>query len=789
MKKVSLSVLFIASAFAISAVEIALQPQRSLIVLPKQATSTQRYAALELQKHLAILSGVAIPIVDTPDPDTYLFHIGGQPAGAADALLLEEARWTVDTQAAWFHGEDTEAAAGFFKCQREPSFCLTLRRTGTLTAVYDFLENQFGVLWTEPGDAGIYFPEGARAVMQTGSGTWHPGAMRQRVMRSGMVKNVKQHNEDLPDPFQLNETEFERLRIDTHTWLKRQRMGNNMDARFGHAFTDWWSRYGDEHPEYFALVDGKRKPKYAPDRVKMCVSNPALHRQIVVDWQARKPLSEFINVCENDSGNYCECDACRALDMPPAPGQRWDEDLTDRYVYFANQVSALARAIKPDVTVCYYAYSVYRFPPQREKIAPGTLIGFVPGSVFDYAETAAMYDLWDAAGATRLFLRPNYQHVDCGLPMGFEKLYVELLKLGFEKGIIGSDFDSMHNFWPTSGMGDYMVARIMNNCELTYTQLLDEYSQIYGAAAPEFKAFKAYWQEEVCQKRLVPNSKIISERGRYGNFRRGLMWDLDKYYALEDFDRTDAILATGAEKELSSAARERLVRLQLANQHSRMTYQAIIATGDAKFSASRQLLNFRVTHRQVLNIDWRRLIVNIEGVFGDVAGVNSAWLFRDFQASRALPVRWKFKVDKNNVGLSEKWEQATVADVADWEPIRVTSAWEHQPYSEINPAFREKMKDYDGYGYYGLNLRIPKEWQGEEIHLVFSAVDESCWIYINGNLAGQHPCVNPNDWRTPFSIRIDQVIDWSKPGRSLVVRVHDSGGQGGIRKPVFLVKR
>lgn len=791
MKRVFIS-LFMIGAFTLSADEVALQPQRSLIVLPEQATSTQRYAALELQKHLAILCGSLIPIGGTPDPETYVFNIGSQPAGAAGALLPEEARWTIGTQSAWFHGEDTEVEPEFSassRQQRDPSFCLTLRRTGTLTAVYDFLEKQFGVLWTEPGDDGIYFPEGMRAVMQTGSGMWQPGNMRQRAIRSGMVKGIREYNEDLPDPFQLSKAEFNKVCNDTHTWLKRQRMGSNLNAAFGHAFTDWWALYGVEHPEYFALVDGKRQPKYAPDRVKMCVSNPALHRQIVANWQSRKPLSDFINVCENDSGNYCECDACRALDMPPAQGQNWNEDLSDRYVYFAKQISTLARKTKPDVTVCFYAYSVYRFPPRREKVGPEMLIGFVPGGVFDYAETVTMYDQWREAGATRMFLRPNYQHIDCGLPMGFEKLYVELLKLGFEKGIIGSDFDSLHNFWPTSGMGDYMVARMLNNRELTYAQLLDEYSRIYGAAAEEFKAFKAYWQDEVCLKRLVANRQAISEKGRYGNFRRGLMWDLSKYYTLEDFDCTDAILAAGAHKALSPAARKRLASLQLANQHSRMTYQAIIATGEAKFAASRQLLDFRVKQRKALNINWRSLIVNVEGKFGDVAGVSSAWMFRDFKASRELPVRWTFKIDEHTVGPTEKWEQATGADIAGWEMIRVSSAWKQQPYGEINPTFREKMKAYNGYGYYGLNMRVPKEWQGQEVYLLFGALDQACTVWLNGNLAGAHPYVNPDACRKPFTIRIDPVIDWKKSGQTLIVRVHDNGGQGGIWKPVNLVSR
>lgn len=86
MKKL-LVCLFMVIALTLGAAEIALQPQRSLIVLPEPATSTQRYAALELQKHLAIVSGVVIPIGGTPGPDTYVFHIGSQPDGAEAALL------------------------------------------------------------------------------------------------------------------------------------------------------------------------------------------------------------------------------------------------------------------------------------------------------------------------------------------------------------------------------------------------------------------------------------------------------------------------------------------------------------------------------------------------------------------------------------------------------------------------------------------------------------------------------------------------------------------------------
>ena len=43
-----------------------------------------------------------------------------------------------------------------------------------------------------------------------------------------------------------------------------------------------------------------------------------------------------------------------------------------------------------------------------------------------------------------------------------------------------------------------------------------------------------------------------------------------------------------------------------------------------------------------------------------------------------------------------------------------------------------------------------------------------------------------NDWKKAFSIRIDENIDWEKKDQSLVVKVQDARGQGGIWQPVVL---
>ena len=92
-------------------------------------------------------------------------------------------------------------------------------------------------------------------------------------------------------------------------------------------------------------------------------------------------------------------------------------------------------------------------------------------------------------------------------------------------------------------------------------------------------------------------------------------------------------------------------------------------------------------------------------------------------------------------------------------------------------------------GYYAFDLKIPEKWKGKKIALLFGAVDESAWVYLNGQLCGTHIYKNPDDWQTPFTIYIDQAVDWKKNTQTLIVKVEDNGGLGGLWRPVMLVCR
>lgn len=71
-------------------------------------------------------------------------------------------------------------------------------------------------------------------------------------------------------------------------------------------------KYFEEHPEYFALYEGRR----IGEKSQLCLSNPEVER-IVLDnlreHMKMKPDARYWSVSQNDNAAYCQCDRCREM--------------------------------------------------------------------------------------------------------------------------------------------------------------------------------------------------------------------------------------------------------------------------------------------------------------------------------------------------------------------------------------------------------------------------------------------------------------------------------------------
>lgn len=143
-----------------------------------------------------------------------------------------------------------------------------------------------------------------------------------------------------------------------------------------------------------------------------------------------------------------------------------------------------------------------------------------------------------------------------------------------------------------------------------------------------------------------------------------------------------------------------------------------------------------------------------------------------------LPV-WRFRTDPQNEGRAADWQDpATDVSTAAWRDLRAGSHWENQA---------DDLKQYTGVAWYRLDVDVPADWQGLPARAVFEGVDDSFELWLNGEPAGTF-----GDEATHTSIWLErQVADLGQrltPGRTntLVLRVVDHAGAGGLWKPAFL---
>ncbi len=127
--------------------------------------------------------------------------------------------------------------------------------------------------------------------------------------------------------------------------------------------------YGKTHPEFFALIDGKRSARV--DERKLCNSNPELPGEIARNMGAmleQLPGIDLISLSPTDGQSWCECDDCRAMDDdttdPNGPKVPRDRGYSRRQMILYNRVAEKLQEKFPDQLILVGAYNTYTWPPR-----------------------------------------------------------------------------------------------------------------------------------------------------------------------------------------------------------------------------------------------------------------------------------------------------------------------------------------------------------------------------------------------------------------------------------------
>ena len=619
---------------------------RAVVVTADRPSPTACYAAEELIYHVARATGVTLDTVkegDAPEDVHSRIYVGVTEAALARGFDPE--RLPREAYILRSVGNDLFVLGreddGNPLDQNNPN-------AGTLFGVYEFLERFLGVRWLWPGELGTYVPKADAIELWSVNETEVP-ALDFRGMRWGRIRSVSHGSQALSErDAQLGFSPEVAVRYGKalEVLLRRHRLGG-ADARppSGHAFSGWWKRYGQEHPEWFALRrNGERGPSDTDQRdVPMCVSNPELHEFIIEQWDGGPTLL----LGPVDWPGRCMCENCRAWDGPQPENPPWfaaaiygsdhrERELfggatSDRYARFWKTIQEKASKRNPHVLVSGSFIYENELPApttdiQLNKNIYGEFVQWqdphlryfpMPEDAFEWIKEQWLG--WRRTGL-RMAYRPNYLHDGYVMPHFETRHSGGFFKFAYEHGMEGADFDSLTGQWGAQGLRLYMHLRLLSKPDQDLAAVRDEYCAAFGPAAGTMGRYFAYWEDyafEHC-KRII---ELYSDtQWRYTRYAR----HAHEAFPPECFAPAEVLLEQALTEAQASDLREfteRVRFVQAGLQHARLATRVTAIfdgeetlrperTEEAK-EALRQLIAFRKEHE--------------DSFFSDLYHVTSFW--------------------------------------------------------------------------------------------------------------------------------------------------------------------
>jgi len=300
-----------------------------VIRVSADAIPSERYAAEEFRQWFGRATGLDLPIRTVDGGDSPGVYIGPSALSEDDPVR--------DTSALGEEGFRISVEGDRVAIVGGPP-------RGTLYGVYQFLEDVLGVRFVTHDHTHV--PDGSAAQIPYGTSTYIPPfSFRWSYYRE---------NVEYP--------EFAaRLRVNTVT--EEDRLGGktrqNLINHSVHMLVPF-DTYGEDHPEYYALVDGKRDTNTRGGGPQLCVANPEVIEVAAasaIRYLDEHPGLQNISVSQADTDAYCRCDACEAIN------QREGTPMGSQLA-FVNAVAGRIEEVHPNVKVGTLAYWYTRKAPR-----------------------------------------------------------------------------------------------------------------------------------------------------------------------------------------------------------------------------------------------------------------------------------------------------------------------------------------------------------------------------------------------------------------------------------------
>ena len=508
-----------ALAGSLSAFELVKDGKTAEIVLPENAHPSTKLAAKELSDYTGKVTGKKPAVVTGKSAAANRVYIGtldtlkNIPASAVKALKSAK-----------------QDEAHFICAKGNTLYIIGKQEVADLYATYQFIEDKLGVRWLKapvPGDSGEYVPKKAEITfadyekfrepafairwLVQGASQWNaiPVQGKTWANRNGYQTPTPY---DIPIPY--NQPESARCKFySARIPRSHQPLGGGGHMTFVDPMRP--NKAFGQHPEYFALIDGKRVKG-----TQYCLSNPEVRRNvadsIIRKLDASKGQGFYLFGMADVDAGWCECAECKKLDGTDSMARGF-QNVSTRFQKTVRAIAEMVYEKYPDADLRVWAYHTYRELPDGVTIHPKMKVQFCPhGRCYGHRlddpncpRNASLYKLlqgWlkiaPAGVYTYEYLGYSFAFYSCEeMIQGHDfRLYKKLGMLGWREDGFYPDSKfiprieklGMKNWLPSNWQWAYVTGKLLWDPRQDVTRLLDEIESLYyGKAYPVMKKYHA----------------------------------------------------------------------------------------------------------------------------------------------------------------------------------------------------------------------------------------------------------------------------------------------------------
>lgn len=344
------------------------------IIIDEKAHPSVKFAAEELQNFIEKISGAKLPVVNIPGTSKTKIFLGVP----ADSGLMKDLSVKYEDDLKKLSDNDGFAV----RTDGNNIYIFAANPKGVLNGVYNFLDRNSDIIWPrglEPFNA-IY---SSNPNLEVKSSDYID--IPKFILRGWHICRYPKQSHEATELWMIrNRCNFIGTSNVPELLERRQKHGFIIEFGGGHNLNTYLlppAKYAEEHPDFYAMLDGKRRPG---GRSQLCFSNDKMTEEVIQVLKGKiKAAPDFVktfNVMIEDSWDLCECPECKkAIRLKDGTLLNSDDEAfrSTQFFIFLNKVAEGVNKEYPDVRINSFGYFFTAVPP-KIKLSPSINVRFCP---------------------------------------------------------------------------------------------------------------------------------------------------------------------------------------------------------------------------------------------------------------------------------------------------------------------------------------------------------------------------------------------------------------------------